>query len=139
MKYLINLCLLLISLNVFSQTKMKDLIGTWKVQEVVQLELLNFEKPEGFYEKLVVFKTALINSKLVFTENKFDFKLAKDSKGFMTEFVEMMANQPWSLNYQKQEIRVGKNIVNFQIIEKPNGIHFLMSESPFLLKVVKVN
>lgn len=57
----------------------------------------------------------------------------------MTEFVEMMANQPWSLNYQKQEIRVGQNIVSFQIIEKPNGIHFLMAESPFLLKVVKLN
>jgi hypothetical protein len=139
MKYKITFLLLIVNYICFSQSiKESELIGTWKVENIVG-EIPKMPKSDQ-QQKMDLLIKAFKSSTFEFKSNHiFNFNID------FPELKDMMKNTHWKLKSESyimiQESK-DKNIDKYELMgikvsKKEGKIFFIMTESPFVLEMKK--
>jgi len=129
------ICSLIYSQNLKDQ----DLIGTWKVEQ------LDGHAPKGEtaeeQERVGELTTALRNATFVFTTDKrFTLNLDLDAMG------DMLIDKKWTYDPIKSEVIIQEldaqdsstsQLMVISVLNRNGNIYFILTESPYILQVVK--
>lgn len=121
----------LTKLNIGTPTtfKKEDLIGTWKVTNIIE-KFKNknlIELVKGFEASTFIFNS----------DNTFHFKSTDKSRGIL-EFLKMMGTSNWIYDYNKNLIRIGTKkdhytLMGFKFIQKDNKTFFITEDNGIYL------
>lgn len=135
MKFKLFFICLALSTFVFGQRlKEKELVGTWKTEQV---KVLPFK--EDFADKIQALKAIFAQAKFTFQADH-NFVLTTS----MTEMNDMFSNKYWSINVSQNRIGVYENkdrtgaLIEITVSKSANGVIFKLEDSPLELTMKKL-